>query len=36
MPAMVAGQGGGAVLDGILERIAFAIPGPGTQSPDRA
>src|SRR6516225_10353718 len=29
MPAMVAGQGGGAVLDGVLERVTFANPETG-------
>src|SRR5580704_2570270 len=29
MPAMVAGPGGGAVLDGVLERVTFANPETG-------
>ena len=29
MPAVVAGQGGGAVLDGVLERVTFANPETG-------
>ena len=29
MPATVAGQGGGAVLDGVLERVTFANPETG-------
>src|SRR5579863_433238 len=29
MPAMVAAQGGGAVLDGVLERVTFANPETG-------
>src|ERR1039458_8901873 len=29
MPAMVGGQGGGAVLDGVLERVTFANPETG-------
>src|SRR6266536_40316 len=29
MPAMVASQGGGAVLDGVLERVTFANPETG-------
>jgi hypothetical protein len=33
MPAVVAGQGGGAVLDGVLERVTFANPETGYTSP---
>ena len=29
MPAVVAGPGGGAVLDGVLERVTFANPETG-------
>ena len=29
MPAVVVGQGGGAVLDGVLERVTFANPETG-------
>jgi len=29
MPAVVASQGGGAVLDGVLERVTFANPETG-------
>ena len=29
MPATVAGQGSGAVLDGVLERVTFANPETG-------
>src|SRR5580692_3587260 len=29
MPALVAGPGGGAVLDGVLERVTFANPETG-------
>src|ERR1035438_3099850 len=29
MPAMVSAQGGGAVLDGVLERVTFANPETG-------
>ena len=29
MPAVVGGQGGGAVLDGVLERVTFANPETG-------
>ena len=29
MPAVVSGPGGGAVLDGVLERVTFANPETG-------